>query len=223
MSHKVWTTTEIRTLARRTVEGRQQTLEARGAYFKALVETAQTELKAVQGDQLAAVRAVHRKFYPIVLDAVTTPDIAKVDKLSKQERTRRSLERNRRSNFARSAYGTIKRWLRADGHDLMKLDPEKVTKSQLLQQAPPPKKHALTKQRIDARAGKLIGGLSGYVRQIAKVDQDQAAGIVNDAIEQLVKLLVSTVKVTRDARVASSEQRPLQVGSKMFWPLSKAA
>lgn len=220
MNSKSWTVSEIRTLARETVDGRQKTIAARGAYFRALVETAQADLggKAGQEGQLAAVRAVHKKFYPIVLEAVTTPDIAKSDKAPKPERIRRGLERNRRSNFARSAYGTIRRWLRAEGHDLMKLDPEKVTKSQLLNEAPPTRKHALTKERVNKRANKLISGLLVFTRSIAKVDQEQAASVANEAIEQLVKLLASTAKGTKDAKVAAQEQRPLHLGGTVFWP-----
>ncbi len=196
MNVKSWTVGEIRTLARQSVEGRQQTLSARGAYFKALVQTAQAELggKAGQEGQRAAVRVVHHRFYPVVLEAVTTLDVAKSDKLPKQERERRALERNRRSNFARSAHGTIQRWLRAEGHDLMKLDSEKITKSQLLAEAPPTRKHALTPKRVKARAGKLVDGLLGFVRQVAKADQEQAAVIAATAIAQLQKLLPEGVK-----------------------------
>lgn len=225
MNVKAWTVAEIRTLARQTVDGRQQTLSARGAYFRALVETAQAELggKAGQEGQLAAVRHVHRRFYPVVQEATTTPDIAHSVKAPPAERKRRALERNRRTNFARSAYGTIRRWLRADGHDLMKLDSQKVTKSQLLKEAPPTRKHALTKERMQARADKFIGGLLGFTRQLAKVDQAQAATVANDAIEQLVKLLAANARGTKDAKVAAQEQRPLYLAGKVFWPMSKAA
>lgn len=226
MSGKVWSAGEIRTLARQTVDGRRQITTARGAYFRALVETAQAELGGKgsgQDAQITVVKSVHRRFYPIVEEATTTPDIVRNDKLQKAERRRRALERNRRTNFARSAYGTIRRWLRAEGHDLMTLDAHKVTKSQLLSEAPPARKHTLTPERVRARAGKLTGALLTYTRQIAKMDQGQAAAVANEAIEQLVKLLASTAKSTKNARVAAQESRPLHVSGKVFWPVSKAA
>lgn len=220
MSVKAWSTSEIRALARQTVDGRQAIATARGAYLRALVETSQAELggKADQAAQLAALKTVHRKFYPVVQEATTTDDIAHSSKVAPAERKRRALERNRRTNFARSAYGTIRRWLRAEGNDLMKIDAKTVTKSQLLSEAPPTRKHALTKDRVQARANKLIGGLLGFTRQIARMDQAQAASVANDAIEQLVKLLAATATATRDAKVAAQEQRPLQVGGNLFWP-----
>jgi hypothetical protein len=218
---KAWSAGEIRTLARQTVDGRKAITTARGAYFRALVETAQAELgsgKAGAEGQHAAVKAVHRRFYPIVQEATTTSDIEPSTKVAPAERKRRSLERNRRTNFARSAYGTIRRWLRAEGHDLMKLNAAPVTKSQLLSEAPPTRKHALTPRRIHARADKLIGNLLVFTRQIGKVDQVQAAAVANEAIEQLVKLLAAGARATTDAQAAIEEQRPLRAAGKLFWP-----
>lgn len=221
MNSKAWTASDIRSLARQTVDGRQQLATARGAYFRALVETAQTKpgSKAGQKGQRTAVRAVHREFYPIIQKTIATDAILVAAGFPPKGV---ALERNRRLNFARSAHGTIQRWLRADGHDLMKLDPLKVTKSQLLSEAPPTRQHALTPKRIKARADKLIGGLLTYTRQIAKVDPVQATNTVNDALEQLIKLSARIGverKTTTDATVASREMRPLRVGSNTYWPI----
>lgn len=185
---KIWTAAEIRTLAREAIEGQHKMHAGRGAYFKALVETAQAELggKSGQSGQLAAVRAVHHRFYPVIQETIASDEVLLAAGFPRKGVP---LERNRRLNFARSAYGTIRRWLRADGHDLMKLDSQKVTKSQLLEEAPPTRKHALTPKRVKARAGKLIEGLLSFTRQIAKADQEQAAVIAALAIAQLQKLL----------------------------------
>lgn len=189
---KVWTVGEIRTLARQTVEGRQQTLSARGAYFKAIVQTAQAEIKprTTPGEQRTAVRIVHRRFYPEIQKAIATDEIIAAAGFAKKDV---ALERNRRLNFARSAHGTIQRWLRAEGHDLTKLDPEKVTKTQLQRELPPTRKHALTPERVHARAGRLIGGLVTYTKELAKVDAKQAAMVITQAISQLEKLLGAAV------------------------------
>jgi hypothetical protein len=221
MTAKKWTESEIRTLARETVDGRQKTLQARGAYFRALIETAQADLGGTAGQdgQLAAVRAVHHKFYPVVWKAIASDDILVAAGFPKKDV---GLERNRRLNFARSAYGTIKRWLKADGHDLMKLDANKVSKSQLERDAPPPKRHALTPRRINARAKKHLSDLVSFTREIAKVDQDQANAVAQDALDQLIKLIArlgTERKTTTDAHVAASEMRPLRVGGKVFWPM----
>src|SRR5579859_2247751 len=131
MNAKVWNAGEIRKIARQTIEGREVVATARGTYLRALVETAQAELggSAGQDAQLTALRAVHRRFYPIVRDAIATDELILAAGFAKKKV---AIERNRRLNFARSAYGTIRRWLRSPSHDLIKLDATKVTKSQLL-------------------------------------------------------------------------------------------
>lgn len=220
---KAWTAGEIRTLARQTVDGRKTMTTARGAYFRALIETAQAEIggKADQPAQLAAVKVVHRRFYPVVQEAIATDEILLEAGIPRKGT---ALERNRRLNFARSAYGTIKRWLRASGHDLMKLDAQKVTKSQLLEESPPTRKHALTAERIHARADKLIGGLLVFTKQVAKVDQAQAVQVLHEAMERLVKQIAATgVQTTTDASVAAQELRPLRMGGRVFWPAMKRA
>lgn len=225
MISKAWTVGEIRTLARQTVEGRQQQLSARGAYFKALVETAQADLgsKADRIEQHAAVRAVHRKFYPAVQESIATDAIIAAAGFARKDIP---LERNRRLNFARSSYGTIQRWLRVESHDLMKLDMQKVTKSQLTNESPPTRKQALTPKRVKARAGRLLEGLLGYTRQIAKAEPDQANAIAQDALDQLIKLIARLgieKKTTTDAKIAAQEMRPLRVGGAVFWPAERIA
>ena len=224
MISKAWTDGAIRALARKTIEGKEMLLAARGEYLKALVETAQAELggRGGQEGQRAAVKLAHSRFYPVVLEVVTTSEIAKSDKVTKQEKRRRALERNRRSNFARSAYGTIRRWLRAEGHDLMKLDAQKVTKSQLINEAPPARKHALTARRVQQRAAKLIGGFLAFTRQVAKTDEIQANAVAVEALDQITKVIAKLgmeKKHTTDAQVAAKEMRPLRVGGNTFWPV----
>lgn len=217
---KAWTEAAIRDLARQTVDGRQQTLAARGLYFRALVETAQAELggKAGQDGQRAAIRTVHRRFYPVVQKAIATDELIAAAGFARKEI---ALERNRRLNFARSAHGTIQRWLRADGHDLIKLDSQKVTKSQLLKEAPPTRAHALTPKRIKAGASKRVDALLDYTRQIAKADPEQAKDVITAAIDKLIQLTArlgaEKGRATTDAGIAAKEMRPLRVGNRAFW------
>lgn len=222
---KSWSITDIRALARQTVDGRNAINTARGEYLRAIIETAQSELggKADQAAQLAAVKAVHKRFYPVVCEATTTPDIVADKRQTLEERKRRALERNRRSNFARSAYGTIRRWLRAPSHDLMRLDAKKVTKSQLLAEAPPTRKHALTAERVRANADRRIDQLIGFIRQVAKVNQAMASDVVNEAMAALAHQVARDAKVTTDVSVAAQERRPLRVGKVMFLPARTAA
>jgi hypothetical protein len=219
MTAKTWTPGQIRDLARETVDGRKAIATARGAYFRALIETAQAEIggKADQAAQRAAVKAVHRRFYSIVNDAIATDAILLADGVARKDL---GSARNRRTNFARSSFGTISRWLRVPGHDLMKLDSQKSTKSQIEKAIPPGviRKHALTKERVQAKAKKLLDGLVGFVRQVAKTDQEQARTILQEASDQLLKQWMDDSAVTTSAKIAAEEQRPLRVGKTIFVP-----
>lgn len=221
MGLKSWTESEVRAIARQFVEGRQKNLQARGEYFRALVETAQAELGGESGKdgQLAALRAAHHRFYPVVQKAIATDEILIEAGFARKDV---ALERNRRLNFARSSYGTIRSWLRAEGHDLMKLNAKTVTKSQLENDSPLRRKHPLTSKRINARAKKYLGTLLDFTKEIAKVDQAQAVMVVEKALERFIQLSAQLRggerKTTTDAKVAVLEMRPLKIGKDVFWP-----
>lgn len=217
MTAKAWKAGDIRDLARKTVDGKNTTIKARGNYFRALLETAQAELggSSGQSSQRVAVKAAHRRFYPIVQEAIATDEVILADGFTRKEV---ALERNRRLNFARSSYGTIQRWLRAPGHDLMKLDTTKVSKSQLEKDAPPARPHQVTPERLQARAGKLVDGLVGLHQQVAKTDRALAATLLREAMDRLFGQISSGATATTDAHVAVQEGRLLRVGKTLFLP-----
>lgn len=217
MTAKAWKAGEIRDLARKTVDGKNTTIKARGAYFRALLETAQAELGGPvgQSSQRAAIKAAHRRFYPIVQEAIATDEVILADGFVRKDV---ALERNRRLNFARSSYGTIQRWLRASGHDLMKLDTTKVSKSQLEKEAPSARPHQVTPERVQARASKLVDGLVEFTQQVAKTDRVLAAGLIRDAMDRLFKQMATGTHATTDAHVAVQEGRMLRVGRTLFQP-----
>jgi hypothetical protein len=76
------------------------------------------------------VQEVHDKLYAVVLAAITTPDIAPDDSASDRDRARRTIERNRRSNFARTAKHALDTFVDAGGK-LSALNPATVTKESL--------------------------------------------------------------------------------------------
>lgn len=79
---------------------------------------------------LSVLDEVNGTFYPAVLRGVTTQDVTDDGALEQAERSRRTLERNRRSNFARSSRSTIQSFIEAGG-DIRTLDGMIVTKAQL--------------------------------------------------------------------------------------------
>lgn len=126
----------LKTLAQQYVTGADAADEVRGVYLKVLVAHSLREAsnlsrkRLTQADAQGSVAAAHALLYAIVVDAVTTPDIAADDSLEKEERSRRSRERNRRTTFARTSKSTLLAFVKAGGR-LVTLDPATVTKEQL--------------------------------------------------------------------------------------------
>lgn len=186
---KTWSANDIRALARQTVDGRRAIHIARGEYLKALVGTTQAEIGDAKLDQQAQRRAVSdvsQRFQDIVENAIATDEILVAAGIARKDIAH---ERNRRMNFVRTNLHTVRRWLRAEGHDLMKLDAMKVTKAQLLADAPPANRHALTRKRVQAKYDKQIASLLKLIKETVKEDPALAADLAGRATKWFSKYL----------------------------------
>lgn len=119
----------------------------------------------------------HKRLYAIVLKAVTTPEIADAEDLAKEERTRRSLARNSRSNFARSSMTAVRNWVKTGG-SLAALDPMTITKSELRRELTPEAAAAGSAERAANRARRALLAL-------AKIDKEAAAVLLNSILEEV--------------------------------------
>lgn len=120
----------LATLARDYVDGVSRADTVRGSYLRVLVAHSKRALRSVKNNALEAVEQTHLHLYGVVLKAITTPDLEAVEGLIAEERDRRTRERNRRSNFARTAKSTLIAWIKAGGQ-LNTLKPGTVTKDAL--------------------------------------------------------------------------------------------
>lgn len=124
-------------LARIGASGDAVTSKVGGTYLRVLVASAQRHLAGIDtghpSAQPRAVDAANAAYYPYVLKGITTADCADNSTLyDRAERSRRSLERNRRSNFARTAASTLRTWVSVGG-DLETLHPAHITKAHLIE------------------------------------------------------------------------------------------
>lgn len=186
----------------------------RGTYFRVLLAHSQKALTDVLGDalkpeketMLTVVKTTHDRLYKLILNAVTTPDIAAEDNLSDDERARRTLERNRRSNFARTAKSVLMAYANAGG-ELLLLKPEETTKEQLREwmKARAPLTPATPTSRLETQLEKAV-------RAMATEDRETAL----DFIEELhVRLLQIAARPMTD--------RTIQRGELTLHPESRAA
>jgi hypothetical protein len=133
---------------------------------------------ATKEAQTAVLERVHAKYYAAVLRGITTPDVAPEEGLDDAERQRRTLERNRRSTFARSAKATLLRYVE-NGGDMRTLDVKEATKFSLRKAVAPPESTDRNERQIARAEGMLIRAL----RRTARTNPEMAA----DQLERLLE------------------------------------
>lgn len=223
-AHFLATDEQIRALAGRYVNGLQAQDSVRGSYLKVLTAATIKAAKPAKGkasEIMEHLDKVHDHLYEIVVKGVTTPDIADDEHLDAEVRTLRSLERNRRSNFARSAKGSLVAYLKAGG-DLFALDPVTVTKAAL--QAFVISMRAKTADATTLhKAEAAVERIETLCRELADEDQDVAVQTVQELMGRMANLLTEFGKEhTTKTLVAMKEHRPLKLAEGMFWPMGRA-
>jgi hypothetical protein len=225
VKNSVATVEDVKELTRNAMDASAQVSETRQTYLSWLIGTTQAELRGTKDitDEMQAksLAIVHKRFYPAVLEVVATADIADVPRLRAEEKTRRSLERNRRSNFARSAYSTVKSWLKSGSRDFMALKPDRVTKSQLLAETPRSNVvRAVKPDKVRERVTEFVEKVLNSTRQLANSDAAGARAILDEALQRIAKELFQGAGVTptTDAVIAAKEHRPLRTGNMLFFP-----
>lgn len=187
------TEAQVENLARDIAAAQDVTNGGRTTYLRVLVTHMQATLGHVKrGKALAAqaqlevLDAVHGKFYPAVLRGITTHDLEPAAGLEQAELSRRALERNRRSTFARTAKSTLVAWIKAAG-DMRSLDPDTVTRDPLAAQVREARGVTGVAYALDRRRSALLR----LIEAEAAEDPDAARADIEATIEELQKVLDS--------------------------------
>lgn len=223
---KLITTPEgIFTLTRTILKARG-TADAGGqTYFHALIAATQQELGTEPRErnatgraprlteegvatQLTALSAVHTRFYQSVLRACSE-DLP--------GGTARALELNRRSNFARTAMGTVRRWIKAGGN-ITTVAAQRASKRTLQVLSRP---RAATPKLLARRVERGITELIEDTGQLAQADRAAAVTQLQTAISALAEKLNSIEghTATRDPVQALAQHRVLKTKAGMFYPM----
>lgn len=220
----VATASDIRALASTIVGATAEVITGRTTYLRALVATTQAELHAtprknatakpkhLKGSeiaaQLAALVAVHDRFYAAVLEACE-------EGLSGKDK---ALELNRRSNFARTALYAVRSYIRA-GHDITYVVAARTTKVTLAVSRPPRRASARSlKSRMEARSKALMV----TALELSDVDKVTAVAEIELLLGQLAAQLASLgVQSTRDAATSAKTGAPLAIRGRVFVPVSE--
>lgn len=219
---------QVEQLAGKYLSGLQSQDAVKGTYLKVLVAGT---IKAVPvnaktpnpSEVLKFLDETHEHYYAAVLRGVNTSDVRDDDKLEQAERTLRSLERNRRSNFARSAKSLLVTYVKASG-DLFALKPESVTKQELQAYITAMRERIHeSPETLEHKANLASDRTEELVRQLADNDEDAAIKVIQTAMNKLAGLLAELgKKSTRKTIVAVKEHRPLQLDEGLFWPMAGA-
>lgn len=199
------TEADIEAMAREHQQGVDQVRSINGAYLKILVAltaqeigTRSTVLSKRRGparhklapnetaDHLLVFTAVHNRCYDAVLRAVVTRDIADSETLTQEERTRRSLLRNSRTIYARTAASTLRRFILAGG-DVRDLDVATATKGLLRERAgqlAPPAPVAAA-ARLIKKVSRDAERTAKDIQALAQVDATKALLLLNELVDKL--------------------------------------
>lgn len=218
---------EVGKLAEMNLSAIQTEDNVRGVYLKVLVAGVQQATKPVgrrkAGDSKVALTKVHERFYAVVLKAITTPEVADEDGLDREAKMLRALERNRRSNFARTARSALSGFLEAGG-DVHTLNVMTVTKRELLAFAASIERTTEpTQEELAHKTSLAVDRVEEMARQLADEDKDAAVVLIEEAMAKLANLLAELGRdSTTKTMVAIKEHRPLRLGEGTFWPMGKS-
>lgn len=224
-AHFLATDDQVRLLAGRYATGLQAQDSVKGCYLRVLTAATIKAAKPAKGkasEIMEHLDKVHESYYALVMKGVTTPDIADDESLDQEQRTLRSLERNRRSNFARSAKTALTSYLKAGG-DLFQLDPDTVTKRELQAFVTAMRNKESEPKTLKHRAELAVGRIEELCRELADEDKDSALVTVQELMARMTNLLAEMGRdFTTKTIVAVKEHRPLRLREGMFWPMGKA-
>lgn len=215
----------IRALTSAYIQALATGAETRTTYLRALVDASIREMgeepransvrkgvKSIgqeeQARQLAAVAAVHARFYIIVNEVV---DASLSDVPSKDH----PLERNRRTNFARTALYAVRLFIRA-GKDLTAIAPQRVTKSALVVEVRPTVRSPV---RLKSRVERASKAFVTALLELGEADQAAARAELDTLLGIMANQAAALGEApARDLKRAVAGHKPFKSGSTLFVP-----
>ncbi|HEX2615847.1 MAG TPA: hypothetical protein VHL10_10170, partial [Nitrososphaera sp.] len=170
--------------------------------------------------QLKSVEKIHDLYYAAIVAEVIDDTIKDNPRLQKEERNRRSLERNRRTNFARSAKSTLVSYIKA-GFDVTALVIPTLTKRSIYEavQATRPSDSESTKASVLRKFDAAVDSVQAAAKALCERDAEAAREKLQALLSTITALLVGTgVQPVNKASVAVANRVPFREGRNIFWP-----
>lgn len=218
---------QVKALAVANYEGAATADTTRGTFLRVEVASLQAALGVKPRQRLggkpqtferdvviATYNDVHKRLYALVMTAVVTDDIKDSPKLRKPEKSRRALERNRRSNFARSAKSTLMAFIRAGGN-VAALAVPVVTKAALAEQTRKLKPAVEVDRTV--LADRIVNSMAKRIEALRAEDHELAQMVSQKLTVQLSP--VTTQHTTKSPAKSVEEMIPLRMGEGIFLPM----
>lgn len=206
------TDTQVTDIAQSIFTAQSSVLDGRQSYLRTLIEATQDELQGKktqpQATQLSALKAVHERFYELILKAAQSF----VPKTQKD----RSIALHAKANFARTALSRVRAHIKA-GEDVVALNAAKATAVTL--KRPAARITPLSVKRWKARAETQSKALVATLIGLGDTDKAAAINEMQLVLGQLTtQLMAMGVVATKDSAQAIAEHRPLRIAKTLFVP-----
>lgn len=206
---------QVASLAKEYVTSATGAETARGTYLRILLAHSLRELhrgshkRHTAAEALGAVETAHAHLYAVVVEATLTPDVTPDPNLSDEERRRRTQERNRRTNFARSSKSEIAGFIKAGGR-LVTLTPETITRDTLRQFSRAAREGP---KSLPERVTAAVDRLASLSEQLMEEDPKTTAKAAPKTIAHIGEVLAVFVQrlADQDADAARGAVTDLQV------------
>lgn len=170
------TPADIAQMAKAYFASQDTVSEGLSTYLRALVATAQVHVRLNKSEPLSAIQQVHDQFYAEV--------IAAAQEATPQRTPGRAVIVNRRTNFARTSFSTLRGWIR-NGGDLLKLVPKRVTKGSV---TAPRKEQAPSPRRLRKVLGRRVLDMIEALNALEVADRDSARSELDSIVERLADM-----------------------------------
>lgn len=196
---------QVAALAKEYVTNADGAERARGTYLRILVAHSLRELhksphkRHSTAEALGAVETAHAHLYGVVVQSTLTPDIAPDPQHTKEERSRRTIERNRRNTFARTSKSALVGFIKAGGR-LAALTPEEVNRDTLTRFARAAREGPAT---LPERAKSTGERLLTTVRALMAQDPEAARTLVDGLNVELQSIITPPKRITGSRKVGN--------------------
>lgn len=228
------TAEDVATLATSNLEAQQMIGRVHGCYFRILLARTQHAIcgkptlrarekaeKMTPEDTEAHLKAFetqHAELYAAVLNAVRSADTESRKNLETDEQNRRALERNRRTNFARSAASVLRTYIKRGGN-VLRLAVPHATKSAVAAMTPPAEDAEPAEGRSERTVTRAAARIVAAVQSMAAEDKEGAVDVLRKALGLIAGTMQSLgIRSTTKPAVALAQDRLLRTEAGVFWP-----